>query len=69
MFLSLQMFPSNGLASILKKRVCGQGTESLNSQKNSKRFRVRFREPDDAFEQGTPFRFRLHKPIIYSALC
>ncbi|XP_057209406.1 consortin, connexin sorting protein b isoform X2 [Triplophysa rosa] len=45
-----EMFPSNGLVSILKKRACVKGTESLNPQKNSKR-KVYFREPDDAFDQ------------------
>ncbi|XP_056621010.1 saccharopine dehydrogenase-like oxidoreductase isoform X2 [Triplophysa dalaica] len=48
-----EMFPSNGLVSILKKRACVKGTESLDPQKTSKR-KVRFREPDDAFDQGKP---------------
>lgn len=63
------MFPSNGLVSILKKRACVKGTESLDPQKTSKR-KVRFIEPDDAFDQGMTFVNRLLlKSIKYSALC
>lgn len=47
------MFPSNGLVSILKKRVRIKETENATPQKDSTKRKVRFREPDDAFDQGT----------------
>lgn len=47
------MFPSNGLVSILKKRVCVKETENPTPQKELNKRKVRFREPDDAFDQGT----------------
>lgn len=50
-----EMFPSNGLVSILKKRACVKGTENLHPQKYSKR-KVRFRDPDDAFDQDESTR-------------
>lgn len=46
-----EMFPSDGLVSILKKRVCVKGTDALNPPKYSRKRKVRFREPDDPFEQ------------------
>ncbi|KAK9956666.1 hypothetical protein ABG768_014385 [Culter alburnus] len=46
-----EMFPSNGLVSILKKRVCVMETENATPQKDSTKRKVRFREPDDAFDQ------------------
>ncbi|KAA0708461.1 Consortin [Triplophysa tibetana] len=60
-----EMLPSNGLVSILKKRVCVKGTESLDPQKTSKR-KVRFIEPDDAFDQEESTR---KSCIILLLLC
>ncbi|XP_051954033.1 consortin-like [Xyrauchen texanus] len=53
-----EMFPSDGLVSILKKRVCVRGAESLNSapDKDLTMRKVRFREPDDAFDQDESAR-------------
>ncbi|XP_039548191.1 consortin, connexin sorting protein b [Pimephales promelas] len=47
----IQTFPSNGLVSILKKRPCVKETENTTPQKDSTKRKVRFREPDDAFDQ------------------
>ncbi|KAK7150938.1 hypothetical protein R3I93_012013 [Phoxinus phoxinus] len=47
----IQTFPSNGLVSILKKRVCVKETKNATPQKNSTKRKVRFREPDDDFDQ------------------
>lgn len=44
-----EMFPSNGLVSILKKRICIK--EVGDSEKDSSKRKVRFREPDNTFEQ------------------
>lgn len=44
-----EMYPSNGLVSILKKRVWETG--NATQQKDSTKRKVRFREPDDAFDQ------------------
>ncbi|XP_056337323.1 consortin, connexin sorting protein b isoform X2 [Danio aesculapii] len=47
----IQMFPSNGLVSILKKKVCIKEAENGDSEKDSTKRKVRFREPDNTFEQ------------------
>nr|XP_055042736.1 consortin, connexin sorting protein b [Misgurnus anguillicaudatus] len=46
-----EMIPSDGLVSILKKRVCVKGTDAPNPPKYSSKRKVRFREPDDPFDQ------------------
>lgn len=46
-----EMLPSNGLVSILKKRVCIKEAENGDSEKDSTKRKVRFREPDNTFEQ------------------
>ncbi|XP_073789006.1 consortin, connexin sorting protein b isoform X2 [Danio rerio] len=45
-----EMFPSNGLVSILKKKICIK--EVGDSEKDSSKRKVRFREPDNTFEQA-----------------
>ncbi|XP_051510978.1 consortin-like [Myxocyprinus asiaticus] len=63
-----EMFPSDGLVSILKKRVCVRGAESLNSapDKDLTKRKVRFREPDDAFDQDESTR---NSCLILLLLC
>ncbi|XP_051501178.1 consortin-like [Myxocyprinus asiaticus] len=63
-----EMFPSDGLVSILKKRVCIRGAENLNPapDKDSTKRKVRFREPDDAFDQDESTR---NSCLILLLLC
>ncbi|XP_050995484.1 consortin, connexin sorting protein b [Labeo rohita] len=46
-----EMFSSDGLVSILKKRVCINKKQNDSPPKDTTKRRVRFREPDDAYDQ------------------
>ncbi|XP_073673033.1 uncharacterized protein [Garra rufa] len=46
-----ESFPSDGLVSILKKRAYIKETHNDSTLKDSSKRRVRFREPEDAFDQ------------------
>uniref|UniRef100_A0A8C2IH38 Consortin, connexin sorting protein b n=2 Tax=Cyprinus carpio TaxID=7962 RepID=A0A8C2IH38_CYPCA len=61
-----QKFASNGLVSILKKRVYIKETENALPLKDSTKRRVRFREPDDAFDQDESAR---NSCLILLILC
>ncbi|XP_043076269.1 consortin, connexin sorting protein b isoform X2 [Puntigrus tetrazona] len=52
----VERFPSDGLVSILKKRVCARETEKASLLKESTKRRVHFREPDDALDQDESAR-------------
>uniref|UniRef100_A0A672R0B0 Consortin-like n=1 Tax=Sinocyclocheilus grahami TaxID=75366 RepID=A0A672R0B0_SINGR len=61
-----ERFPSDGLVSILKKRVCARETEKDSLLKDSTKRRVRFREPGDAFDQDESAR---NSCLILLVLC
>ncbi|XP_051952094.1 consortin-like isoform X2 [Xyrauchen texanus] len=64
----IQIFPSDGLVSILKKRVCIRGAKNLNPapDKDSTKRKVRFREPNDTFDQDESTR---NSCLILLLLC
>lgn len=55
--------------SILKKRACARETEKASLLKDSTKRRVRFREPDDAFDQGMIVSIYSDRAFMNSDFC